>query len=361
MKITLSLVLVTLSLLCSCSADKSEEYIDNKSYEECRSWYLDYVSDTANYKDHFLVFGDDGNGFVPISNLYEPLRFNEKINVEFIDTLVWLYNATQILDAMIYDCSTIDRYNGDFDPKPYAEAISNIDMSGIGNEELSSALNALSRATAEDIRNSMRTDTICYEEVRVLHEVMDKLFNNFIDSRYAEASYDCNKLITDYEAIHDKAIADTAHYRDELLQALFNENNFEKKCIYAREFAYANWHNLNGEDVDVVAAIEPLLYTTEYSPILFDLWLIWRTALQTGVLSGYSNDSSMYNLYYNAMRLRVAYRYIERLNENPNDALAFDGLLRLIYKNSIIRNSECLIGNNSFLDHMELYRECMNK
>lgn len=79
--------------------------------------------------------------------------------------------------------------------------------------------------------------------------------------------------------------------------------------------------------------------------------------LQTNVLSGYSNDSAMYNLYYNAMRRRVAYRYIERLNKNPNDALAFDGFFRLVYRNSIIRNSGCLIGNNSFLDQMEIYRE----
>ena len=358
MKKAFSLVLIGILLLCSCGTKNSEGYVDKRAYDECRAWYLNYLSDTANYQEDYLIFGDDGNGFIPISDLHEFLKFNEKKNGDFIDTLLWLYNATQLLDAMIYDCSTIDRYNGDFNPEPYAEAISNIDVNGIGNEELSSAFRALSQAIAEDIRNGQRIDTIYYEEIHQLHGVMDKLFDGFVNSHYKDdVTYDCSEYIADYEMIHNKAIADTAHYRDELLQLVFNEKDFEKTCIYAREFAYANWHNINGEGIDVVAVIEPLLCTAEYSPILFDLWLMWRTALQTNVLSGYSNDSAMYNLYYNAMRRRVAYRYIERLNKNPNDALAFNGFFRLVYRNSIIRNSGCLIGNNSFLDQMEIYRE----
>jgi hypothetical protein len=340
---------------------KSGEYTSNASYEDCRAWYLNYMSDTTNYDGYFLIFGDDGNGFVPISDMLEPLKFEEKRNNDFIDTLVWLYNATQLLDVMIYDCSTIDRYNGDFNPEPYADAIGGIEVSGIADVELCEAFLALSEALARDIRKGLRTDTIYYEEVRRLHEVMDNLFGNFVDSHYSESNYDCSKYVPDYETIHAKAIVDTAHYRDELLQMIFNEKNFEKQCIYAREFAYANWHNVNGEPVDVVAAIDILLSTTSYSPLLFDLWLIWRTALQGSVLSGISNDSSMYNIYYNAIRRRVAYRYLTRLNEKPNDKLAFDGLMKLIHKSSITRNSGCYFGNNSFLDQMEIYGQCKKR
>lgn len=346
---------------CGNKKKKSEGYTCDALYEECRARYLDYVTDTANYVGHYLILGDDGNGFVPISDMLEPLKFEEKRNSKFVDTLVWLYNATQLLDVMIYDCSTIDRYNEDFNPKLYADAISGIDVSGIGDEELSDAFLALSQAIATDIRNGQRTDTIYYDEIRQLHGVMDKLFDNFVDSRYKDVVCDCSKYVADYETIHAKSIADTAHYREELLQMLFDEEDFEKQCVYAREFAYANYHNMNGKTVDVVAVIEPLLSTAEYSPLLFDLWLMWRTALQSGVLSGISNDSSMYNLYYNGMRRRVAYRYITRLNENPLDKLAFNGLMRLIYKSSITRNSGCYVGNNSFLDQMELYGEYMKR
>lgn len=357
----ITITVVALSLFCSCSVKKSGEYTSNTSYEDCRAWYLNYVSDTTNYDGYFLIFGDDGNGFIPISNMLEPLKFEEKRNNDFIDTLVWLYNATQLLDVMIYDCSTIDRYNGDFNPEPYADAIGGIEVSGIANEELSSAFLALSQAIAKDIRNGQRTDTIYYGEILHLHRVMDKLFGEFVDSHYKEVCYDCGEYVPDYETVHAKAIADTVHYRDELLQMVFDEEDFEKQCIYAREFAYANYHNLNGETVDVVAVIEDLLGTTEYSPLLFDLWLMWRTALQGGVLSGISNDSSMYNLYYNAMRRRVAYRYITRLNEKPHDELAFNGLLRLIYRSSIIRNSDCYVGNNCFLDQMDIYEQCAKR
>ena len=361
MKKMLSCALIAILLLCSYGAKKSEEYTSNALFEECRTGYLDYVTDTANYAGHYLILGDDGNGFVPISDMLDPLKFEGKKNSKFVDTLVWLYNATQLLDAMIYDCSTIDRYNGDFDPKPFADAISGIDVSGIDHEVLSDAFLALSQAIAKDVRNGQRTDTIYYDEILQLHRVMDKLFGDFVDSHRTRVSYNCSEYVANYDKMHAKAIADTAHYRDELLQMVFDEEDFEKQCIYAREFAYANYHNLNGETVDVVAVIEPLLLTTEYSPLLFDLWLIWRTALQGGVLSGISNDSSMYNLFYNGMRRRVAYRYITRLNENPHDGLAFNGLLRLIYRSSITHNSNCYVGNNCFLDQMDLYGECRKR
>ena len=222
----------------------------------------------------------------------------------------------------------------------------------------SSATETLAEAIAKDIRNGMRTDTVYYEELRQLHRVMDKMFGDFVDSHYSDVDYNCSEYVPNYEEIHTKAIADTSHYRDELLHTVFNEKDFEKKCIYAREFAYANWHNMNGNAVDVVAITESLFLTTEYSPILCDLWLMWRTALQGSVLSGISNDSSMYNIFYNGMRRRIAYRYITRLNENPNDELAFSGLMKLIYRSSIVRNSGCYVGNNCFLDQMELYEEC---
>lgn len=359
MKNTFSFILIAVSLLCSCGTAKmSREYICKKAYDKNRTWYLDFVNDSTNYKNYFLMFGKDEDGFIPVSNLYEPLEFDAKKNNEFVDTLLWLYNSTQLLDMMVYDCSTIERYIDSFDPIPYANALGSIDAGCIRNEELSNAMHAVSQAVYKDISNGASTDTIHYEELEHLHGLMETLFNDFIDSRYTEASYNCNEIIKDYDAIHSKAVSDNTGYHKELLQAVFNEKDFEKQCIYAREFAYANWCNPDTEPVDVVAVIESLLCTTGYSPLLYDLWLIWRTSLQSVVLSGRSNDSSMYNLHYNAMKRRVAYKYIERLEENPNDALAFNRLINLIYKDPIIRNSGCLYGNNCIFDEWEIYQEC---
>lgn len=37
---------------------------------------------------------------------------------------------------------------------------------------------------------------------------------------------------------------------------------------------------------------------------------MWRTALQKNILRGPSNDSAMFNLFYNDMRNRIALIYI---------------------------------------------------
>ena len=84
MKKAFSFVLIGILLLCSCGTKNSEEYVDKRAYDECRAQYLNYVSDTANYQEDYLIFGDDGNGFIPISDLHEFLKFNENKNGEFI-------------------------------------------------------------------------------------------------------------------------------------------------------------------------------------------------------------------------------------------------------------------------------------
>lgn len=353
MKNLFSCVLVVVLLLCSCDAKKSVD--DSAFYNDCRLRYVNYVSDTTNYEDCYLSVGADGNGFVPISDKLKPIKPDDEKYSEFVDTLVMLYNTYQLLDAMIYDCSTIDRYNEVFDPEPYAAALDSIDVSGINCEEMREALLALSSAVAKDIRKGKRTDTIYYKELERVDETIDKLFVDFVVSLSTDAEYNCSEVMSDYDEVHAKAVSVESNHSRKLLQAVLREENFEKKCIYAREFAYSNRHNAKGDVVDVVAVIETLLLTNEYSPILFDLWLVWRTALQGDVFGGISNDSSMYNLYYNDMRCRVAQTYMNRLNENPHDQLAFNGLIRTIFHSNIIRNSSCPIGNNCILDQVELY------
>ena len=145
------------------------------------------------------------------------------------------------------------------------------------------------------------------------------------------------------------------------MNLVLNEKDFQKKCIYAREFAYSNYKSPKRDDEELVAVIDPILNGDEYSPLLGQLWLIWRTALQLDCFGSRSNDGAIYNILYDTMRTRVAGKYIEHLAPNPNDNVAFTEFFRLAYELCVVRNSPCIFGNNSNLDEMNIYEECWNK
>ena len=102
--------------------------------------------------------------------------------------------------------------------------------------------------------------------------------------------------------------------------------------------------------------IDQILRFNQYSPLLGELWLMWRTALQKNIFSGPSNDSAIYNLFYNDMRNHIALTYITHLAEHPKDEIAFLSFFNLAMEYNITRNSPCLFGNNSLLDEKNLYK-----
>lgn len=55
------------------------------------------------------------------------------------------------------------------------------------------------------------------------------------------------------------------------------------------------------------------------------------------------------------MRNRIALVYIAHLKTHYLDKLAFKEFVRLTITYNIIRNSECMIGNNGNLEEMELF------
>lgn len=82
---------------------------------------------------------------------------------------------------------------------------------------------------------------------------------------------------------------------------------------------------------------------------------MWRCMLQINIFSNRSNDSAMYNLFYNQMRNQVALVYIAHLKTHYHDKLAFKEFARLTITYNIVRNSECMFGNNGNLEDMELF------
>ena len=110
-----------------------------------------------------------------------------------------------------------------------------------------------------------------------------------------------------------------------------------------------------------MAIIDPILKRGNYSPLLGELWLVWRTAMQLHNLGSPSNDGPMYNLFYNDMKNKVAMTYINHIVENPQDQVALVEFARLVHTLNIVRNSQCMFGNNANLDEMDLYEECWKK
>lgn len=97
-----------------------------------------------------------------------------------------------------------------------------------------------------------------------------------------------------------------------------------------------------------------LLRAENYSPMLRDMWRIWRVTLQKDLLGGMSNDSSMYNLFYNDMRNRVALTFIKHIVSNPDDYVAFMEFVKFGLTENINRHSGVLIGSNVLREDMEL-------
>lgn len=197
-------------------------------------------------------------------------------------------------------------------------------------------------------------------EVAIFYDVYNKFSEPFISAHISDAEFDPSTILDSYKEIHQKAITDTLSYRYELLKQVRSEPDFQKICVLAREFAYANFKSKERDDKDLVSIIDPILKSNDYSPLLYDLWLMWRTALQKNILGSPSNDGAMYNLFYNNMRNHVAVVYITHLKSHPHDKVAFNQFARLAMEYNITRNSPCLIGNNSILDEMTLYDECWN-
>ena len=110
----------------------------------------------------------------------------------------------------------------------------------------------------------------------------------------------------------------------------------------------------------MVAVLDKLLRANKYSPLLGELWRMWRVALQINIFGSRSNDGAMYNLFYNDMRNRVALIYIAHLKTHPYDKIAFKEFLRLAQVHNITRNSPCMFGNNANLEDMELFYSVYN-
>lgn len=340
----------------SCSLSKGEESLQEPAFPY--EAYLDLMEE-----DQWSPkIGDDGYGFDAISHHIKYPELPAELSLShFADSLLLMYNTCLAFNTMAYDVSTAERYMNDSIPYlAHANALDSINLSGIKDAEIRDALLACSKKAAYWIRKGKRPNEQENEEVGKFYEIYNKFSEPFLECHQSEEEFEPSIILDDYDEIHRQAVADTLLFRDELLERVLAEPDFQKRCVLAREFAYANFVSPARDDKELIAIIDPILKSNEYSPLLYDLWLIWRTALQKNIIGSMSNDGAMYNLFYNDIRNHIAILYITHLKSHPNDEVAFNKFAALAMKHNITRNSACYYGNNSMLDEMWIYDECWN-
>lgn len=335
----------------TCKAGSAEPKALAFPYQE----YLDARGEDA-------TIGDDGDGFNAISNNIRYPQLPDKPALsQFADSLLQFYNMSLAFNSIAYDCSTAERYMEEADSvMAQADALDSVNLSGITVPAVKDALLRLSKGLADYIRVGEVINEQS-DDVDLFFESYYNYRNPLFEAHLNETVFNPADVVENYAELHSKAISDKTTFRNELLQMVLNEPDFGKKCVLAREFVFSNFVNPNRNDLDVVAVIDPLLQAGEYSPTLDELWLIWRTALQINIFGGPSNDSPMYNLFYNDMRNRVASTFIAYLNTHPEDKLAFNQFVNLTMEYNIIRNSEALLGNNSLIDEWRIFNEVRDK
>lgn len=348
----------TLFTICSChntSHKNNTVAIPEFPYQA----FLNSVSDDS----YFPIIGDDGDGFNAICHKIRYPKIPLTLHLShFADSLLQIYNICLAYNSIAYDTSTAERYIEESDSGLHqADALDAINLSGIHNHEIRNLLSKISKQAAYWIRDGKLPNEQRSDDINRFYEQYHTYSHQVQNAHVSDEEFDPNTVIKNYNDIHKKAISDTLKFRDELLMDLLLEPDFSKKCVLAREFAYSNYISPHRDDIELVAVLDYILKTNQYSPLLGEIWLMWRTALQKNIFGGPSNDSAMYNLFYNDMRNRIALVYIDHLNRNPNDNIAFKEFMRLGMEHNITRNSGCYFGNNSILDEMNLYEECWKK
>lgn len=356
-KLILILTVCTSISLAGCSGSVKN---DIPTFPAEYQAYLDSIPDGKD----FPVIGHDGDGFQAISQNVEYLLLPDKLKSNsFADSLSRIYNMGLAFNAGAYDCGTADRYVGEWSDSiriAFSESIGKINLTGVIDEVAKDAIQSICDKASSVIATGELTSETRFDAIDVFYDRINSYINPIL-SRYGETpTDDWSDGLPNYDKLHEKALTDTIKGASDILNLYIEEKDFHKKCVYAREWTLAEFSN--GRDAEMlVAVIDPLLRSGEYSPLLADLWLRWRTALQIYIFGGRSNDSSMYNLFYNSMKNKVALVHIKQLAKHPDDAVAFKEFMRLCYSVNICRNSGALFGNNAILDEMELYDECRNK
>lgn len=349
--------LATVALLSSCGNSNSEAEVSTIQFIDIPEFpYRDTVTVDENSDDDWQILGGE-NGLEGISDKIRYPELPERLRDNpYADSLLQLYNQVLAYNTLAYDVTTATWFINNYDGAgvDIIRSLENINLAGIKDKEIRDALKSAACESSAWLQKGEDPNDHEINAVGRYYDRFDEINRTLIEShidrneRFEPAYY-----IQNYDTIHFGAMEGDGELRKELALKALNESDFTTACIFAREFAYANYQTPETDDEELVAVVDTLLKKGEYSPLLNELWLIWRTAMQF-YFGGMSNDSQIFNLFYNDMRNTVALNYISHMADNPEDKLAFRHFYTIIMEHNIVRGY-CLVGNSAIFDDMDIY------
>lgn len=135
-----------------------------------------------------------------------------------------------------------------------------------------------------------------------------------------------------------------------MLEQLNKCETFDEQCSLF--LSWANCQESADDDDWIVMVATRLMQSGKYNPMLFNVWLDWRSLTQ-GML-GASRDSEIPNQMYNQMRKKCYLTCLKRIEAYPQDMLAMNCAAVLAGRTNILRIGHFMFGNDGIIEMHEL-------
>ena len=133
-----------------------------------------------------------------------------------------------------------------------------------------------------------------------------------------------------------------------MLEELCSCQTFDEQCALWR-----NWANcpppMNNEDRWIAAVGCRLMSGGRFSPILDDVWTVWRAMMQP--FFGFSISSDIPNVYYNIYRKKCYVTCLKHIERFPNDPYAMNSAAVLYGYHNMSRFG--FYGNAGYMEYMQ--------
>lgn len=118
---------------------------------------------------------------------------------------------------------------------------------------------------------------------------------------------------------------------------------------------WANNEFSPSDDYWIIAVAERLMHSKKYSPLLSNVWLVWRTLIQPEY--GMSRDSRIPNDMYNEYRKLCFKTVLKYLESHPDDAMAKNCAIVLMSRGNVNRGGEYPFGNQNAIEALNVMPE----
>lgn len=132
------------------------------------------------------------------------------------------------------------------------------------------------------------------------------------------------------------------------IQALQNAKSFDEQCAIALACCKKNKSMCGPWTIEV---LRQLMESGHYSPLLYRVWIVWRSFSQVEYY-GLSRDSIIPNLLYDNMRSKVYIAMLNYLSTHKDDSMCIASIAYILSHNDLIRNGSFMAGNDAAIDIM---------